>query len=185
MFVRFGLARFPSVFGLSASVEHATFQEILDAAPVAGDYMFFIGLVSALIQGGLIRRLVPRFGELKLIVAGPFLLGLSLFTIGAAPAWWVVLVGCALMPFGFGINNPALNGLLSRSTPAGDQGAVLGLNQSLASLARVAGPLVGGLVFVGFGAGAPFFLSAGVLLLATLLAREYGRRHGASIVAET
>ncbi len=183
MFIRFGLARFPGVFGVETSIEAATVDEVMAAAPIAGRYMFFIGLMAAFIQGGLIRRLVPRFGELKLIVAGPALLGLGLLLIGAAPAWWVVLVGCAVMPLGFGVNNPSLNGLLSRATGSGEQGAVLGLNQSLGSLARVAGPMTAGWVFGLVGAGGPFFLSAGILAVATFVALGYGRRHGGSFRA--
>ncbi len=183
MFIRFGLARFPSVFGVASTIADASVDDVMAAAPIAGRYMFFIGLMAAFIQGGLIRRLVPRFGELKLIVAGPFLLGLGLLIIGVAPAWWVVLLGCAVMPLGFGVNNPSLNGLLSRATAADEQGSVLGLNQSLGSLARVAGPLAAGWVF-SFGAGGPFLVSAGILGLATVLAMAYGRRHGASFAEQ-
>ena len=49
--------------------------------------------LSAVIQGGLIRRLVPRFGEIKLIVAGPLLLALSFFILGLAPTWTIVNLG--------------------------------------------------------------------------------------------
>jgi DHA1 family tetracycline resistance protein-like MFS transporter len=180
MFIRFGLARFPSVFGLEGALASANLEEILAAAPIAGRYMFFIGLVAAVIQGGLIRRLVPRFGELRLIVAGPALLGLSLAIIGLAQSWWVVILGCAVMPFGFGINNPSLNGLLSRAAPAARQGAVLGMNQSLASLARVLGPLLAGLLFGAVGPGAPFYAGAAILAGAALLAARYRARHGAT-----
>lgn len=180
MFIRFGLARFPSVFRVPESIGSASVEQVLAAAPIAGRYMFAIGLVAAIIQGGLIRRLVPRFGEVRLIVAGPFLLGLSFLLIGLAPSWWVVILACVLMPMGFGVNNPSLNGLISRASPGDRQGAVLGLNQSLASLARVLGPLTAGAAFGAWGAGAPFLLGAGILLLATLLAAAYSARHGAS-----
>ena len=50
----------------------------------------------------------------------------------------------ATEPFGFGLNNPALYGLISRASPAEEQGAYLGLNQSVASLARVVGPAMAG-----------------------------------------
>lgn len=183
MFIRFGLARFPEVFGIEGPLASATLDQVLAAAPIAGRYMFFIGLIAAVIQGGLIRRLVPRFGEVRLIVAGPVLLGLSLAIIGLAQSWWVVILGCAVMPLGFGINNPSLNGLLSRAAPADRQGAVLGLNQSVGSLARVLGPLLAGVLFGALGPGAPFGAGAAILAVAALIAMAYRARHGASFAA--
>jgi MFS family permease len=176
MFIKFGLDRFPQVFGLEESVSVATHEQILAAAPIAGRYMFVIGLIAALIQGGLIRRLVPRFGETRLIVVGPLFLGLSFMIIGLAGNWAIVIAGCALMPFGFGLNNPALQGLLSRAAPMEHQGAYLGLNQSLGSLARVVGPIMAGLLFQFGNAGLPFLAGAGTLFLATLIAFAYHRR---------
>jgi DHA1 family tetracycline resistance protein-like MFS transporter len=181
MFIRFGLARFPDVFRVAGSLTGSTTEQVMAAAPIAGRYMFFIGLVSAVIQGGLIRRLVPRFGESGLIVAGPFLLAASLLTIAAAPTWPIVIVGCALMPLGFGINNPSLNGLLSRAAPQDEQGAFLGLNQSLASLARVVGPVMAATAFQLRGPRSPFFISSGILLVATALAADFRRRFGRQI----
>lgn len=180
MFIRFGLAKFPDVFGVTQSIERAGMDEVLAAAPIAGRYMFFIGLMAAAIQGGLIRRLVPRFGETKLIVAGPFLLGVAFCIIGLAPSWGLVIVGCGIMPFGFGINNPALTSLLSRAAPHERQGAFLGLNQSLGSLARVAGPLSAGFVFERAGPEGPFLNAAAILLVATLVAVIYQGRFGKS-----
>ncbi len=175
MFIRFGLERFPETFGLTGSITEATHAQILAAAPIAGRYMFVIGLIAAIIQGGFIRRLVPRFGETRLIVAGPLFLGLSFALLAIAPNWGLVIGACALMPFGFGLNNPALQGLLSRAVPADHQGAFLGLNQSLGSLARVVGPVVAGLLFQFGNAGTPFVAGAGVLFVATFVAFQYHR----------
>jgi DHA1 family tetracycline resistance protein-like MFS transporter len=138
--------------------------------------MFVIGLIAAMIQGGLIRRLVPRFGETRLIIMGPLFLGLSFTIIGLADTWAVVIAGCALMPFGFGLNNPALQGILSRIAPAEHQGSYLGLNQSLGSLARVVGPVMAGLLFQFGHAGLPFLAGAGTLFVATIIAYTYHRR---------
>lgn len=179
MFIRFGLARFPEVFGVEGAIANASMEEIFATAPIAGRYMFFIGLLAALVQGGLIRRLVPRYGELRLIVVGPFMLGLGLALIGIAPSWGIVIAGCGFIPFGLGLNNPSLTSLLSRTAPEEQQGAFLGLNQSLGSLARVLGPLLGAASFRYLGPGSPFLVAAGLLGFATVLAVLYGRRHGA------
>lgn len=179
MFTRFGLALFPERFGQTRAIEDASIDEILRAAPIAGYYLFGIGIVSAVIQGGFIRRLVPRFGETKLAAVGPAILGLSLAIIGGAPTWAVVIAGCILMPFGFGLSNPAVNGLLSRAAPEDKQGAYLGLNQSAASLARVLGPPMAGVLFA-IMPRLPFFAAAAVLGGACLLALGYRRRYAAS-----
>ena len=184
MFIRFGLARFPEAFGISSAITDPSMDEIIGAAKQAGLYMFAIGLLSAIIQGGFIRRLVPRFGETKLIVAGPFLLGLGFVIVGVAPVWVLVIAGCAVMPMGFGVNNPSLQGLLSRAVDPANQGAFLGLNQSLGSLARVVGPLFAGGIFDHFGPATPFFASAGLLAVATLIAIAYHRRFAGSFRAE-
>jgi len=179
MFTPYGLARFPAKFGLERPVERASMDEVLAAAPYAGTYLFAIGLISAAIQGGLIRRLVPRFGETRLAIAGPAILGASLVIIGAATSFTGVIVGCLLMPFGFGLTNPSVAGLLSRAAPADRQGSYLGLSQSAASLARVVGPPVAGILFA-FGPPQPFYAAALVLAAATAIALRYRGRHGAS-----
>ena len=183
MFTRFGLARFPAVFGLPGAVDDATLDQIMEAAPIAGRYLAGIGVIAAVIQGGLIRRLVPRFGEPTLTVAGPVFLGASLAIVGLGGtlgSWGLVIAGCVLMPVGFGLNNPALIGLISRASPEEEQGSFLGINQSVSSLARMTGPPIAGVVFTLLGAQAPFYAAALVLLCATLVALNYRKRFGAS-----
>jgi multidrug resistance protein len=182
MFARFGLALFPETFHLPHGVSRATTAELLQAAKVLGIYMFFIGIISAVIQGGLIRRLVPRFGETKLAVAGPLILGLGLAIIGLAPGghWWVVILGCGVLPFGFGLTNPSLSGLISRAAPKEHQGAYMGMYQSSSSLARALGPYAAGWLFVLISPRAPFLVGTGLLALAGLIAWSYHRRYAAS-----
>lgn len=180
MFILFGLAKFPTYFGMEQAIEHATRDQTFAAARYAGRYLFVVGLISALIQGGLIRRLVPRYGETRLAIAGPALLALGLAGVGSAPTFAWVIVGCVLLPCGFGLNNPSIGSLISRSSPIDQQGAYLGLQQSLASLARMLGPALAGTVFDLWGPRSPFFAAAGALLFATVLAWGYHRRYATS-----
>ena len=165
---------------LADSIEHATMDDVLKAAPYTGRYLGAIGILSAIIQGGLIRRLVPRFGETSLALAGQAVLALALLVLGLSQSWGIVLLGCILMPFGFGLNNPSLSGLISRATPSDQQGAFLGLNQSLGSLARMTGPPLAGEAFQHIDPHAPFLLGAAVLGLSVFLAYGYHRRFGAT-----
>ncbi len=176
MFIRFGLALFPSVFHFDQAVARASVDEILRASRYANYYLCFIGVISAVIQGGFIRRLVPRFGETRLVSVGPLVLGLGLLLIGLAPSWPVVIAGCILMPFGFGLNNPSLAGLTSRAAPPHRQGAYLGMSQSAASLARVTGPPIAGVLFARIGPHSPFVAAACVLFVAALIAVGYRAR---------
>jgi predicted MFS family arabinose efflux permease len=184
MFTVFALREFPDIFGVPQAIEHATFDDIIHAAPIVGRYMGFIGIMSAIIQGGLIRRLVPRFGETTLAVAGPAILALSFVVLCVAQSWAVVIVACAIMPIGFGINNPALQGLVSRASPQAEQGAYMGMNQSMLSLARLTGPVCAGLVFRAFGPRSPFLMGTAVLVACALLAYTYHVRYAASFPRE-
>lgn len=175
-FVFFGMARFPAKFGLDAAVTTLSHEQALAAAPLAGRYLAGIGILSALIQGLLIRRLVKRFGETALATAGPLVLAAGFTIVALAGSWNWVIVGCLVMPLGFGINNPSLSSLISRATPESEQGAFLGLNQSVLSLARICGPLIAGFTFVTFGPAAPFFSGAGILMVGTVVAFIYHRR---------
>ena len=185
MFTLFGILEFPAAFHMPAGIVDPSLEDVLRAAPWAGRYLCGIGIISAVIQGGLIRRLVPRFGETTLAMVGPFLLALSFLIVGLASSWLVVILGCLLMPFGFGISNPSLYGLISRASPQNEQGAYMGLNQSVASLARVAGPVIAGWLFQDYGARTPFFAAAGFLLLSTAIAFRYRLRFAASFPRET
>ena len=103
----------------------------------------FVGIISATIQGGLIGKIVKRFGEPALVVAGALLFTASLFLtpfvrtgFGAAG---ILAIG-ALSAIGNALMAPSLTSLGSKSASAGDQGSVLGVMQSIASLARAVGP---------------------------------------------
>ncbi len=105
----------------------------------------FVGCIGALIQGGLIGRLVKRFGEQSLIVAGSLLFAASLFVIpltGPHTGLMVLLLVGATFAVGNSLSTPALTGMASKSAGRGEQGGVLGVTQSVASLARTVGPLI-------------------------------------------
>jgi MFS transporter, DHA1 family, tetracycline resistance protein len=111
-------------------------------------YLFaFIGIISALIQGGLIGRMVRRRGELPFVILGAALLaaGLALLPLVGPQAGGLaaLLVLLAVLANGNAMATPSLQALASKSVGAEEQGTVLGLTQSAASLARVVGPVVG------------------------------------------
>ena len=109
-----------------------------------GTLFAVIGIVAVLIQGGLIRRLLPKYGEVKLARFGfaSLLLGFTLLPlVNSIPALYGV--GC-LLAIGNSLVQPTLNGLASRSVEATWQGRAMGLMQSFGSLGRGVGPIIGG-----------------------------------------
>jgi len=103
----------------------------------------FVGVISAIVQGGLIGRLVKKFGEPLLVIVGSLLFTASLIvvpfmrpTTGVA----VILLIAAATSIGQALSAPTLSSLASKSASAAEQGSVLGVMQSVASLARAVGP---------------------------------------------
>jgi multidrug resistance protein len=128
-------------------------------------YMFaWIGVVLATIQGGVVGRVVPRFGEHRVVPAALLLMALSLTLIAFSPTVPVLAIVTGLLAVGMGFNSPSIMSAISQLADAKDQGSTLGLSQSLGSLARIIGPMWGGFVFDHFGIGTPF-VTAGALML--------------------
>ena len=142
----------------------------------AGYFLAFAGLVMAVVQGRLIGPLARRLGERKLLVIGSAVLVLG---YGVTPwVWSDLAVALVILPiaFGTGVSTPSLASLTSQVAGAAEQGQVLGVSQSLSSLGRVVGPTWGGWLFATWGHGAPYWLSAGWMLVAVVLALHLLRR---------
>jgi multidrug resistance protein len=111
----------------------------------ANGYLFgFVGLISVIVQGGLIGRLVKRFGEVALTRVGMILTTVSLALLPFSNNLTVLLLVCAGLSAGSGIASPPLSGLASQMIERNWQGRALGVMQSAGSTARLIGPLIGG-----------------------------------------
>jgi hypothetical protein len=124
----------------------------------------FAGLVIALVQGGLVRRLVPRLGERAVARLGLALLIPGFAGIGAAHSAMLLYGGLFLMAVGSALAMPSLSSLASRYAPSDRQGLALGTNRSLGSLARALGPLASSLLYWRLGSGASYWIGALLLL---------------------
>jgi len=129
--------------------------------------LFAMAMIVVLMQGVLMRRLVPIFGEkrLALLGIGCFAAGMLVTATGGTLA--TTAMGLALMGVGAGAYNPAGSALASRQALEADRGAVMGTYQAGASLARVIGPFASGPIYSGIGHNAPF-LVAGLVVLQAL-----------------
>lgn len=109
----------------------------------------FVGIISAVIQGGLIGKLVKRFGEPNLVIVGGLLFTMSLFAspfVNPAIGLLGLLSVGALSSIGNALAAPSLTSLASKSASAAQQGSVLGVMQSVASLARAVGPSIAAVI---------------------------------------
>jgi DHA1 family tetracycline resistance protein-like MFS transporter len=144
--------------------------------PSSVGYLFaYVGILGAIIQGGLIGRLTRRFGEERLLLAGTVCLLLGLLGIPLASRVPYLYAATGLLSVGMAMAQPSINSLISRRAGAHQQGEVLGVSQSAGSLARVLGPLVAGFLFASFGRNAPYFGGAAVLACVVVLGRQLVR----------
>ncbi len=144
-----------------------------------GELFAYIGVVMVVVQGGLVRRFVPRFGERRMIVAGTLLMGVSFLMTSHASSLATLLVAVGVMAVGNGLNTPSLSSLISRGASGDHQGGVLGVSQSMGALARILGPLVG-LSLVQFGISIPYLTGGVIMLCACVFGAAAIRQPGAT-----
>lgn len=149
--------------------------------------MFFVlmGISSAVVQGWLLGKLAPKTGERALMIAGSLLLAVGLaltpvaHTLGGGEGirWTVFLFALVALSAGTGFVWPAVAALISRTTREEDQGRALGMLHSVASIARVIGPIFIGVVGERGGFEAAFLSGAVLALAAALTATLSPRSH--------
>ena len=136
-------------------------------------YVFaYVGVLSAVLQGGLIGHLARRFGEERLLLGGLTLIGLGLLVMTLAYNLAALVAAVTALALGMGLTQPSLNSLISRRAGGAEQGEVMGVSQSVASLSRVLGPFAAGFCFAEFGRNAAFLWGAVLVAAALLLARK-------------
>jgi MFS family permease len=129
-------------------------------------WMFvFVGLIIAFVQGGLIRRLAPKYGERRVARIGLALTAPGFVLIGSAQGVGLLYAGLACMAVGSAFVMPCLSSLVSRYSPADRQGLVLGTFRSMGSLSRAVGPVIGSVMYWKFGSAAPYWAGAVFLLI--------------------
>jgi MFS transporter, DHA1 family, tetracycline resistance protein len=149
-----------------------------------GILLFFVGVLSTVVQGGLLGRLVKRFGEERLALTAIGSNVLVQTAYGLAPEGWMMfpILFSSFLIFTAG---PSIQGVVSKSMGPTEQGVTLGAMQSINSLAAVVGPLIAGQILATVSSlppsdirvGAHFFFCAALNLAAFLLAwRRLSRR---------
>ena len=198
------LKRYPVISGLLICIvlfniaQHATHStwtfftiEKFDwSEKLVGYSLGFIGLLAAIVQGGLIRIIIPKLGNIKSVYFGMifYILGLSLFAF--AEEEWMVFAFAIPLSLG-GISGPALQGIMTNKIPDDEQGEFQGGMTSLVSLTAIIGPLLMTNLFSYFTSensfyyfpGAPFMVGAIISFFGLIIAVRFlsGSRGGSSI----
>jgi MFS transporter, DHA1 family, tetracycline resistance protein len=184
------LGRYPVVLSLTGSIVLSNLAQLgLQSTWVLyTDYKFnwtpgdvgislaIVGLTAAIMQGGLIRILLPKFGEKNAIIIGQITGAISFVLYGLATSGWMMYAIIFAGAIG-SIGGPATQGMVSRGVPDNEQGALQGSISSLASLTGVVGPLLSSAAFGYFISdaapvkipGIAFFMGAAFLVLALIL----------------
>ena len=135
----------------------------------AGLISTMVGVIDILVQGVLVGKLLAIFGDVKLSIAALILVAISYLLIGsialiASPL--LLICGVILFAGAGGLVENALRGLTSRMVGPDEQGRVGGASQSLASLAMILGPLVGGVAYTQWGHFEAYGSGALIIVLA-------------------
>ena len=128
-----------------------------------------IGLVLAIVQGGIVRRVAPRLGEKRMALVGLALVSAGLAGIAAdwgTASFWVSLTALAA---GSGFAFPSFSSLVSLHSAEEVQGEALGLFRALGALARAIGPFAAAILYWQFGMATPYWSGALFLILPFLI----------------
>ena len=145
-----------------------------------GFALFCVGLIAAIVQGGLLSALLRRFGDVRLVLTGLAVGSCAYLLYGLAQQGWMmyaIIIG-NFLSFAAG---PALQGVVSNAVDPTEQGVTMGALNSINSIMFVVAPLIGTplLALVSqlpssdWRVGAPFYVSAALQIVALLVARRH------------
>jgi multidrug resistance protein len=128
-----------------------------------------IGLVIVVVEGGLIHPVVVRLGEMGTLRSGLIAEVAGLLALAFVRSWGALVPALLALTVGQGLVQPTMSSALAGRAPPQRRGEVLGAQQSAGGLARVLGPILGGVLFERVGPGAPYAAGAGLVALSLLL----------------
>lgn len=177
------LKRYPVVLGLVASLmliyiaAHAiqsnwsyyTMEKFNWGPAMIGISLAVVGLLIAIVQGGLIRVIIPAWGQKNSLYAGLAFYSMGFFLLALATESWMMFA--FLIPYCLGgIAGPALQGIISGQVPPNEQGELQGALTSLMSVTSIIGPLLMTQLFAAFtGASNPYYFPGAPLVMGGIL----------------
>jgi DHA1 family tetracycline resistance protein-like MFS transporter len=146
---------------------------------MVGFSLGIVGLLIAVVQGGLVRIINPRLGQIRSIYTGLVLYGIGFLLIAFAQQGWMLFL--IMIPFSLGgIADPAVQSIISNEVPSNEQGELQGALTCMRSIAAIIGPVLMTTIFSHFtlkGAsvyfpGAPFMMASMLIILSIVLGRN-------------
>jgi predicted MFS family arabinose efflux permease len=161
-------------------------HERLHVAHSGVGFLFvYVGVLAALVQGGLVGRATRRFGERILLLSGLAATTVGLVLLALSHSLAGVMAILPLASLGSGLAMPSLSSLVSRSARADEQGAALGAFQGIGSLARVVGPFTAELALGAWGVAAPPLGAAALSAVAAIGVGMILRRQARAVATAT
>lgn len=140
----FSFSIFISGFALFAERRY-TWQGHAFGPKEVGYVFAFSGLIGGIFQGGALGFLVKRFGERPLLASSLLACSVGYVVLAFAYSIPVLLFSAAIAAFG-GVARPVVTSLITQVVDRHEQGFILGLTQSLTSVAQITGPLIAGVL---------------------------------------
>ena len=129
-------------------------------------WMFMVmGAIVVPLQGGLLGRLINKFGERRIVLTGLLLNALGIVLLLAAYSFASLTLYLTIAGIGNQLIRPTNTSWISKQTRIG-QGAAIGIMDAFLSLGRILGPLLGGWLYAK--EAYPYAVLAGILVIATL-----------------
>ncbi len=135
----------------------------------------YLGIIGIVMQMFLLKPLLKRISERRAILLSIMMTALSLILIAVSTNIPLLLIAITLLAVGNSISNPVLTGLISKKTPAHEQGNIMGVNQSVGSVARLIGPVAGTVMYSKINTHAPYYIAAGTLVLTAIFSIRHLR----------
>jgi len=142
----FAFSAFMSGFALFAERRFTTADGHPWTSREVGFMFAYSGFLGIILQGGILGRLVKRFGEASLVLAGFVATVVAYAVLGFAETLTVLLVVSGISAFGNGVLRPAITSILTQRVSRHEQGVALGISGSLSSLAMTIAPPTGGML---------------------------------------
>ena len=135
-----------------------------------GWFYVALGLVSVVMRAAVLGAVVRLFGEVRVLRVGALLLASGMFLAPLASSSVGFLAAVLLVPTGTALLFPSTTSLVSRHAGPGEVGQALGVQQSFGGMSRLLAPIWAGAVYQAFGAQTTFWVSAGLAILAGMVA---------------
>lgn len=134
---------------------------------IIGLVLTAVGVTGLATQAWLVGPAVRRFGEKHLVIFGNLARGTAFLLLSLVPHLAMVVLVVPLLAIGGSLGLPALIALLTYTAAPNQRGRVIGLNQSVAALGNIIGPLLSGYLFDAVSPTAAM-ATAGVLTVLTV-----------------